>query len=88
MKGPVEEAETLATEPTVVVPPVEKGAKVTEEEEEAPRRAGRKTAPTPKTETPKPTRSKRTKPDVDVEVSVFGGCLHRAELYDLILIVN
>ena len=84
MKGPVEEAETLATEPTVVVPPVEE--EVTEEEE-APRR-GRKTAPTPKTETPKPTRSKRTKPDVDVEVSVFGGCLHRAELYDLILIVN
>ena len=84
MKGPVEEAETLATEPTVVAPPVEEEANGTEEE--APRRGGRKTAPTPKTETPKPTRSKRTKPDVDVEVSVFGGCLHRAELYDLILI--
>ena len=62
MKGPVEEAKTLATGPIVVVtedvvPPVEKGAKVTEEEEK-PRR-GRRAGPAPKSNTKKPRANKR-----------------------------
>ena len=62
MKGPVEEAKTLATGPIVVVtedvvPPVEKGAKVTEEEEK-PRRESR-AGPAPKSNTKKPRANKR-----------------------------